>query len=67
MHFYRIVLSTHNHNDINYNGTYTNTGKYRRKQITDGNRRTQLFRYERLLTSGLLRHEERDTILKSLS
>ena len=28
---------------------------------------TPLFRYERLLTSGLLRPEEKDTILKSLS
>ena len=36
MHFYRIVLSTHNHNDINNNSTYTNTGENKSQTETGG-------------------------------
>ena len=60
-----IVLDSHD-NHLSHNFTYT----YAKTQADSNTGTTPLFRYERL-TSWLLisvfRHEERDTILKSLS
>ena len=64
----RKVLYTHDNDDYNYINNNSADKKHICKNKGE-NRQTLLFRYERFINflTSVHRHEERDTILKSLS